>query len=241
MSLSSYLSLYFHTMSDVDDVQPSLIEYARFHGLADNHLHQDIGRYLPSNVLPPIEGASPPGFKVPCFEFPPETKFRLDSKAASFLASCMTTQRALPSSDTLSDHHRAKNLKCEQPLLRTDHDSDMNKIRFRKLPKATLNLQCIESAEHEDEEFADSLTLTGLAAEWHKKVAEEKLQTTREVLKALQDALRPVYTPEVHDAIIAEGLTSTKVGKSTAQKYFALMLTASSSRANISTTTTLRS
>ncbi|KAF7512222.1 hypothetical protein GJ744_002384 [Endocarpon pusillum] len=197
-------------MSGVDDAEPSLIEYARFHALADNHLHQNIGRHLPSNLLPPIADANLPEFKLPCFKLPTETKFRLDSKAASLLASCMTTQQALPSSDTLSDHHRVKNLKLEQPVLRTEHDNDMNKIRFWKLPKATLNLRCIDSAEHEDEDLANPLTLTGLAAEWDKKIAEEKLQTTREVLKALQDTLRPVYTPEMHDAIMAEGMTSTK-------------------------------
>ncbi|ERF74351.1 hypothetical protein EPUS_02038 [Endocarpon pusillum Z07020] len=197
-------------MSGVDDAEPSLIEYARFHGLADNHLHQDIGRYLPSNLLLPIANASLPEFKLPCFELPTETKFGLDSKAASLLASCMTTQQALPSHDTLSDHHRVKNLKIEQPVLRTDHDNDMNKMRFWKLPKASLNLQCIDSAEHEDEELDNTLTLTGLAAEWDKKLAEEKLQTTREILKALQDTLRPVYTPEMHDAIMEEGMTCTK-------------------------------
>ncbi len=206
-------------MSDVDDAQPSLIEYARFHGLADNHHNQEVGRYLPSSLLPPIEDASLSDFKVPCFELPLETKFSLDSKAASVLASCMTTQRARTSSDMLSDHHRVKNLKLEQPLLRTDHDNDMNKIGFRKLPKSTLNLQCIESAKHKDEELASSPVLTGFAAEWDKKIGEEKLQTTREVLKALQDTLRPVYTPEMHEAIIAEDLTSTKVSKHTAQKY----------------------
>ena len=210
-------------MIDVDDAQPSLIEYARFHGLADNHLNQDIGRYLPSNLLPPVEDASLPDFKVPCIEeLPPETKFRLDSKAASLLASCIKPQRTLSSSDTLFDHHRVKNLKIEEPVLRTDHDNDMRKIRFRKPPKASLNLRSIELAEHEDGQLACSPTLIGLAAEWDKKITEEKLQTTREVLKALQDTLRPVYTPEMHDAIIAEGLASTEVSKSVTQKYLAL-------------------
>ncbi len=222
--LLSYLSISFHTMSDIEDAQPSLIEYARFHGLADDHLNQEFGRYLPSNLLPPIEGASLSDFKVPCFELPLETKFILDSKAASLLASCVTSQRVRSSSDTLSDHHRAKKLRLEQPVLRTDHDNDMSRTGFRKLPKATLNLQCVELVKHKDEELASSPTLTGLSAEWDKRIVEEKLQTTREVLKALQDTLRPVFTPEMHDAIVAEELASTKVSTSTPQKRLALKL-----------------
>jgi len=102
-----------------------------------------------------------------------------------------------------------KKLKIEQPALKTDHDDDMRKIRSRKPPRASVTLVPYELDEDEDQ--ARSPQLTGLATEWDNKIAGEKLQTTREVLKVLQNTLRPVYTTEMHEAILAEGLTFSKV------------------------------
>jgi len=196
-------------MSDESDVQPSLLEYARFHTLAENHLNQDLFKCLPSDLLPFREDARLPKLEMPIGNLPPETKFRLDSKAVSLLATCIKLPPALPWSDTLSDHRRVKKLKIEQPALKTDHDDDMRKIRSRKPPRASVTLVPYELDEDEDQ--ARSPQLTGLATEWDNKIAGEKLQTTREVLKVLQNTLRPVYTTEMHEAILAEGLTFSKV------------------------------
>lgn len=208
-------------MSDDYDTQPSLIDYARFHGLADNHLNQDTYTCLPSDLLPSSEDTSLPELEMPFVgKLPPGPKFRLDSKAASLLASSIKPPPALPWSDTLSDHRQVRKLKIERPVLKTHHENDMRKIRCRKLPKAAVDLAPIELDETEG--LGCPPRLTGLATEWDKKVAEEKLQTTREVLKALQDTLRPVYTSEMHEAIIAEGLALTKVWQFVTRKQLAL-------------------
>jgi hypothetical protein len=208
-SILSSIFIYLRTMSDGCDIQPSLLEYARFHALADNHLNQDIIRCLPSDIFPCRQDARLPELELPIGNLPSETKFRLDSKAASLLASCIKPPAALPWSDTLSDHRRVKKLKFEQPGLKTDHDDDMRKIRSRKSPRAAVTLVPYELDEAEDQ--ACSPQLTGLATEWDNKIAGEKLQTTREVLKVLQNTLRPVYTTEMHEAILAEGLTFSQV------------------------------
>jgi hypothetical protein len=196
-------------MSDESDVQPSLLEYARFHSLAENHLNQDILSCLTSDLLPIRKDARLPELELPIGSFPLESKFRLDSKAVTLLASCIKPPAVLPWSDTLSDHRRVKKLKLEQPALKTDHEYDMRKIRSRKPLRAAVTLVPYELKE--DESRACSPQLTRLATEWDNKLVGEKLQTTREVLKGLQNTLRPVYTTEMHEAILAEGLTFSKV------------------------------
>jgi hypothetical protein len=200
-------------MSDGSDIGPSLTEYARFHGLADDHLNQDILRRLPSDSPPFSDDAGFPEFEVPCVgRLPSEPKFQLDRKAASLLASSIKPPQAPSWSNTLSGHHQLKKLKLEQPALRTDHDNDMRKIRFRKLPKVeAICLVPFNIGEEGSECLAWSPWLADLAVQWDRRVAEEKLQTTREVLKALQDTLRPIYTPDMHEAIVTEELAFTKV------------------------------
>lgn len=200
-------------MSDDVHIEPSLTEYARFHGLADNHLGEDLRRLFPSGLLS-CSDTRLPEFELPKDErLPPEPKFRLSRKAACLLASSVKPPSAPSWSYTLPDHRRVQKLKVEQPILKSDHDSDMRKVRCRKPFKLeAINLVPMEMDEVEDEEgLACSPRIRELAAQWDKKIAAEKLQTTREVLKALQDALRPVYTPHMHEAIIGEELAFTKV------------------------------
>lgn len=205
-------------MSNGCDTEPSLLEYARFHGLADSHLNQDIYAYIPSELLP-----WPSDVRLPEFDFSNverllrEPKFQLDSRAVSLLASCLKSPSPPLCLNILSDHRRVKKLKLELPALKTDHGNDMRKLRCRKPPIiAVLNLVPSETEEEEEEREKEGLVwfrqMQQFASSWDKKLAEEKLQTTREVLKALQDTLRPVYTSEMLEAVIADDLAFTKVG-----------------------------
>lgn len=209
-------------MSDSGDMQPSLIQYARFHGLASDHLHEDIYGCFPLYSFPCDEDATLPQFEMPCLEkLPPEPKFRLDSKAKMLLASGLKPPPAPHWSATLSDHRQVKSLKLEQPVLKSDHEEEMKKIRCRKPHKIKpMDLLPIGLGEDEDEDesLAWPLHPRDIAASWDKKAAKEKLQTTRGVLKVLQDTLRPVYTPQMHEAIVAEDLALAKVWWSAAEK-----------------------
>lgn len=195
--------------------QPSLIEYARFHGLAESHTVQDIRKCFLTKLLPHVEDTEIPQFTMIQVErFPPEPKFRLNSKTASLLASCLrpppAPAQAWPS--TLSDYHRLKNLKLEHPVLKTDHASDMNKVRTRKISKTmVLDLPPIEVAEKASGNLVWSPGIPILASNWNKKVTGEKLQTTLQVFKALQETLSPVYAPQMYEAILNEELALTKV------------------------------
>jgi hypothetical protein len=208
-------SVSFQTisMSSRENGQPSLLDYARFHGLAIDHLHQDILSLLPSDVLTCDEDATLPEFRLPDLDrLPPEPKFQLNSKAASLLASSIRPPPAPHWANTLPDHHKVKKLKLEQPLLRTDHEKDMERIRYPKPTRiGAMNLVPIEVDEDRGEGFAWPQETIDLAAVWDKDASQEKLQTTREVLKTLQDALRPVYTAQMHEEIMAEGSNFTRV------------------------------
>lgn len=196
-------------MPEHGDTQPSVVEYARFHGLAVEHLKQDIHRYFHSHTLKPVEDGILPKLKLPhAGTIPSEPKFKLDSKSAYLLASSLKPLPAPEWSNMLSDYRQIKTLKLELPVLTTDHEADMNRIRSRKPRKLEpLNLMPIEI----DEDLAWPLEMKNLTAIWDKKLADEKLQTTREVLKTLQDTLRPVHTSQMHEAIIAEDLAYSKV------------------------------
>jgi hypothetical protein len=202
-------------MSTDCNTEPSLIEYARFHGLADNHLDQDVYGCFPSESLLCAEDERLPDLALPWDgKLPAEPKFQLNSKAASLLASSLRPQPPPDWSHTLSDHHRVRDMKMEQPALRTDHENDMKKMRRPRLSKIrALDLVPIEVSEGENEDFAWSSNPTKVTTQWDKKLREEKLQTTREVLKALQDTLRPVYTSEMHETIIREDLAYKRVGQ----------------------------
>ena len=200
-------------MSSRDIRQPSLLDYARFHGLAIDHLHQDILSYFSSCTFTCDEDEIFPEFRLPDLGgLPPEPKFRLNGKAASLLASSIRPPPAPHWSDALSDHHKVKNLKLDLPVLRTDHDTDMEKIRHHKPTKiGAMGLVPIEVDDDRDEGLAWSQETIGLTALWDEKASKERLQTTREVLKALQDTLRPVYTAQMQEVIITEGLAFAKV------------------------------
>lgn len=202
-------------MAECCDSQPSLIEYARFHGLAENHLNQDIHECLPKDILPHGDDAELPEFRVPHVgRLPPEPKLRLNSKTASLLASSLRPPPAPALDWSTSFPHQAqlKSLKLEQPVLRTDHGSDMKKIHCRKARSPIpIDLIPLEVDEESGGSLSSLLEIASLAKQWDKKLKREKLQTTRHVLKSLQEILRPVYTPQVYETILAEELTLRKV------------------------------
>lgn len=194
------------------------MDYARFHDLAVNHLKQDIYRLLlPSEIPPDSPDAALEEFKAPDVDrLLEESKFVLDRKAATLLASCIKAPPALCWEHVLPDHNHLKWLKLDQPALRTDHQTDMESIRYRRPPviEATA-LSFIEVEEEERDERNDNLAsmveMMDLTTNWNKDCVRERLQITPSALRALQDAINPVYTLEVHEAMIKELLSFAKV------------------------------
>ena len=151
-------------------------------------------------------------FKPTHCEPPAESKLQV-SRAASRLLISVTKQPPKPEwKDFLSDHQKLRKLKMEQPLLMTDHQKDMRRF----LPRRSLGIEDIDfPLEDLDEENDEGLRrpsrVRGMCAEWKKKIANEKLQTTRDTLQLLHHTLRDTWTEADRDELLREHLRFKKV------------------------------
>lgn len=200
-------------MSGGGNACPSIIDYARFHGLSIDHLSQDDDKCLLQAMATKSKERAVPEFRVPhAGDIPPEPKFRLDRKAASLLSSCLQSPPKPDWPKILPDHRRAKRLKIEQPVLRTDHAADMKKIRCRELPKISPPRPVfVNKAKLQGQCLAWPTRIRALSANWDKKIAAEKLRMSWAVFKALQDTLNPRYNPETLESLMAKDLRFSKV------------------------------
>ncbi|KIW18661.1 hypothetical protein PV08_02950 [Exophiala spinifera] len=109
---------------------PSVLEYARFHGLALDYRSSDPFAYLntlePNGQIVEVD----PALSDPVFLFlkpiSQESKLQLSREASQILSDSIKD----PCSDISSQHlvprfRRLKNLKLEEPLLSTDHQTDV--------------------------------------------------------------------------------------------------------------------
>jgi hypothetical protein len=207
------LSVRLYAMSGNADANPSLIEYARFHGLAVDHTSHENASLLEHSSLREMRRAKMPEFKISdTGHLPPEPKFRLNRTAVSLLSSALQPPPMPDWSSMLSDHQRAKKLKLERPALRTDHDTDMKKFRCRRLPSMeSLHLPFFVAGQRRGQRFDWPASIRNNARKWNEKITEEKLQTTWEVLKFLQDTIRPIHDPQRLESLYRDDLASTTV------------------------------
>ena len=175
--------------------EPSVIAYARFYGLTQDHLALDPLqglKTLPKAQLQLEDGPDLFQLREDCVELPRE---RLDVSpgALSLLSEVLALAKCSPSFDSLDeiDTHRVRRLKLELPLLRTDPEVDL--IRFAP--------QVVPDLEHEflpletiDEEADEGLTLPSsyerLPEEWNRRVQSERLEVNGDALFFLQDTLK---------------------------------------------------
>ena len=175
--------------------EPSISEYARFYGLTIDHLqpHPLQGITAPEDYLEQLED-TPGLFKIDEHNgtIPAERMF-MDNETATFLAGIAPSSSETPSfdEDVDIDIYRFRNLKQELPLLRSDHESDMQEFACRTVPDLKNELLPLEPIDEEADE--------GL--EWPEKYRElsdqiwcniqsEKLVVPREALYYLQQTLK---------------------------------------------------
>lgn len=111
----------------------SVLEYARYHGLAREHRSEDViqellGTYNLNHHNESTKEPIPPLYPdfstfAPPFE---EPKLQLSRAGGAFLASCVRPPSfSLQWDKYLPDPRRKRKLKLEEPLLTTDHDEDV--------------------------------------------------------------------------------------------------------------------
>lgn len=180
--------------------EPSLLTYARFYGLAKDHLRLDplsivnVPEFDNTDLFPlPVE-TSP--YKVVQHE-----KLSADKNVAALLGSIV---RPPPPSPELSsaDYKRIKRIKVESPVLRgTDHELDMRDFQCRRragqnLERLRMNIPFERIEEGSGEGLGWSLMESELPGVFWGKAMGEKLVAPKEAAVLLQDVLRGLAREE---------------------------------------------
>ena len=195
---------------------PSLLEYARYHGLAIAHRTRDL--------LSGVSAASErdvttkdddhlPAFTLPISkDFYHEPQLQLNA-AGRILLSHSIRPPDLPGWDRfLPDHHRVQTLKFEEALI--PGDCDQNTWDFVVRQNLDLARQAVQPeimVEDSDAALGFPPELLQLAEQWDAEIAQERLQTKKEVLGRLWNTLQDDFLPELYESIVAESLQLKRV------------------------------
>jgi hypothetical protein len=178
---------------------PSLLDYARYHGVAKEHLALDLDL---STYFDTIQDELPGSLSciAPPISLPKETTLRLNTSELQLLATHLRPPPPPPPADeTLPDPHRIRSFKLEIPLLLTDHEEDLR--CFTERP--SLNLHDLGILPERI-----SSPASDLARDQDVKLSQEKLQASKEDFLYLQHTLQAPYTPEVYQHIVEDALPS---------------------------------
>jgi hypothetical protein len=199
--------------SDPQDREPSLLEYARFHGLALNHLHFDHFEDL-RNAPDTVDLSDPASLPILEFTAPPrEDDIQCSREVATFIASAVKIP-ALPSLESMLPRHcKTPDFKMDLPLLKTDHDQDMREFGVKEDASATMvNLIFIEIDEAKDEGFSWPAWYEEYPKKCMKALYEEKLDIPKETILYLQTLRRRELKTEDMNAIFDGCLRYEMVG-----------------------------
>ena len=184
-----------------EDVEPSILEYARFYGIALDHRK----RNLLHEFFPPTS------FSAWLEDFPdvsriddssdilPLERLSVGTEAAALLASIkelgQTSRRF--DEDVELDVHRFQKIKQELPILLTDHESDLQSFARQIVPDLANEQLPLEKIDDEaDEGLNWPSTCYELPDRYFNEAEAERLDTSKEGLLYLQDVLRFVSNNE---------------------------------------------
>ena len=185
------------------DLEQSPLEYARAHGLALDHTTlnplkdlEDLAREGPSYVLE--DDSSLPQWPFNSTPIPPE-RLQIGSEAAKFLAEALKTP---PNEYYGPDPYRGCELKVEQPVLKTDHESDMRDFTKQVVPDFENETLPQEPADIEaDEGLEWPSWCHDLPAKEMSRITSEKLTIPKEAMDYLQEVLSSFDRTDVPDPL----------------------------------------
>ncbi|KAL9035571.1 MAG: hypothetical protein Q9214_006518, partial [Letrouitia sp. 1 TL-2023] len=180
------------------DKDPPLLEYARFHGLSRNYqecnpteelsslaasLYEDDDTFLEKEDFATIEAAA---------KSPPTERLEVSREALRLLGEVTKLHGPIPQFEHGSelDLHHVRNLKQELPLLRTDHEADMQSVVRRMevdLAHDFLPLEHID--EEEDEGLTWPKKYDNLPEEYFKELQNERLEVPKDAFIYLKDVV----------------------------------------------------
>ena len=194
----------------------SILEYARGHGLAFDHLNND-----PTATFDQLQATS---LEEPDFAETLSKEFSdydesllferlsITKESAIFLATSITNVYSPEAPDPYQMYRCMKAMRLEPPLLPKDHGHShpvqANDIRNELTSALTQNeglrLGCDNDPEWSPEELK-------LSSEWTAAIESERIDSTREVLLAIQNNLKDEYSSQTEADIIQTELNYSKV------------------------------
>ena len=199
------------------DVDPPIIDYARFYGLACNHreLSPLQGLTLPENLGSFLDDP-PELFHIDLSNIKvPEERLAIDAGAASLLSSIAESAKHPPShsdQDLGIDRHRVRGMKQELPLLRSVHELDVLRFAAPIIPDLKNEFLPFETVDiEEDEAFEWPSSYHALPDEATKKLESEKLEVSKDDLQFLQHTLKSQFESVEHEAFEVDDLPYKRV------------------------------
>ena len=199
------------------EVEPSLLEYARFHGLIRDHLEDHPLQHLecPRDFWSDLED-NQDLFQIRTDTVKvPDERLAVDEGTASLLSSVQALAQQPPSrhgEDDEFDVHRVQRLKLELPLLRSDPEFDLLRFAPKIVPDLEHEFLPLETVDQEADEGLDWPTRChDLPDEYTKKLESEKLEVSSDAMVVLQAALTYHHEGGNHEFFEDIELPYTKV------------------------------
>lgn len=192
------------------DWEPSLLDYAHFHGLVHDHLDRDplSGFRGPDDQhlqLKDSVGAS----KDAEITIPPSERLSASNDVAMLLSSVIAPPEGthLFSESSLLKPHRHRNLKMELPILQSIHELDVLEFNRRIVPKLASEHLPLEKIDDEnDEGIGWPSSCYCLPQTYNALAMFEKFDAPKETLRYLESVMKPSRkardVPNVHDVMI---------------------------------------
>ncbi|KAI9792630.1 MAG: hypothetical protein M1833_001034 [Piccolia ochrophora] len=201
---------------DPETEEPTLDEYARFHGLVQNHRALDP---LSSDNLPPfLEETSLDNDEDAVFSGLSSDVVDVSERLFCDKATaCMLSKTifAPPDADIIhcisTDHRHARKLKLEPPILHTDHELDIRNFGPHLEPDIEhVNLPLQRVDEERDEGLTWPSSSYKLPRQYDAKVDAERLEVPKGALQPLQAVRNDTFTVEDEEAVITAALSYKK-------------------------------
>jgi hypothetical protein len=208
--------------------QPSVLDYARFYGIAVDHLMSDPVKCIPvdkaedidSSLRDPIDAPHLSLASLPSLAQFEKEKLGVGRDAAVFLCSAMKPPVILHDEseklwdECLPDRYRVTNMMQEVPMVKSDHELDMRLFRSRiSLETLELDLPLEIIDDENDEGLRFPSNFWEMSRQMRERLKREKLDCTREVLMFIQGIRDPgaSLTEEWIQDLLERELCYTKV------------------------------
>ncbi|KAL1597765.1 hypothetical protein SLS60_008252 [Paraconiothyrium brasiliense] len=201
----------------VIEIEPTVLEYARFHGLCSDftkELATCYNSFSLSDETFDLDLEDPndaPSLTNPADELTKE-RLSVSKEAAMLLRSVHFLAQEPPNLLLIPDgRRRILGLKQELPILRTDNELDLLAFGSTVEPSFTdlkIPLEAID--EENDEGLECPSRYAAYPKQCDERAKNEKLGVSRETLLYLQEAIRDSHSPEDSEIIKSEGLVHRK-------------------------------